>query len=91
MHCGLKIPVFMHSFLTHMHTHNQMQRYEEAEKAYAKAVQLDPNYKDASDELFQIRIEQLQVRCSYDFFISYNIVYGHGYTYMYSIIHEYLL
>ena len=42
---------------------SHVQRYEEAEKAYTKAVQLDPNYKDASDELFQIRMEQLQVCC----------------------------
>jgi tetratricopeptide (TPR) repeat protein len=50
---------------TYIHAHKQLQRYEEAEKAYAKAVQLDSSYKDASDELFQIRIEQLQVRCSH--------------------------
>lgn len=38
------------------------QRLDEAEESYVKALQLDPNYKDAEEELFKIRLEQLQVR-----------------------------
>ena len=38
-----------------------LQRYEEAEKSYVKAVQLDSTYKDAEEELFKMRSEQLEV------------------------------
>ena len=34
---------------------------DEAEESYVKALQLDPSYKDAEDELFKIRLEQLNV------------------------------
>lgn len=37
------------------------QRLDEAEESYVKALQLDPNYKDAEEELFKIRLEQLNV------------------------------
>jgi len=37
-----------------------LKRYEEAEKAYSRAVQLDPTYKDAEEELLKIRMEQME-------------------------------
>lgn len=42
----------------------ESQRLDEAEESYVKALQLDPNYKDAEEELFKIRLEQLNV-CLY--------------------------
>jgi tetratricopeptide (TPR) repeat protein len=39
----------------------ESQRLDEAEESYVKALQLDPNYKDAEEELFKIRLEQLSV------------------------------
>ncbi len=39
----------------------ESQRLDEAEESYVKALQLDPNYKDAEEELFKIRLEQLNV------------------------------
>ena len=42
----------------------EWQHLDEAEESYVKALQLDPNYKDAEEELFKIRLEQLNV-CLY--------------------------
>ena len=41
------------------------QHLDEAEESYVKALQLDPNYKDAEEELFKIRLEQLNVCLHY--------------------------
>ena len=43
---------------------NHIQRLDEAEESYVKALQLDPNYKDAEEELFRIRLERLSVSLS---------------------------
>ena len=37
------------------------QRFDEAEKAFVKALQLDPSYKDSEDELVKIRMKQMKV------------------------------
>ncbi len=33
----------------------------EAEQAYTRAVELDPNYKDAQDELLRTKVERMKV------------------------------
>ena len=41
-----------------------LQQFQEAEKAYQKALELDPNYRDATEELRKTRVEQITV-CTY--------------------------
>lgn len=44
---------------------NVSQRFDEAEKAFVKALQLDPSYKDSEDELVKLRMEQMNVSSNY--------------------------
>ena len=51
----------------------ESQRLDEAEESYVKALQLDPNYKDAEEELFKIRLEQLNVRLHIQFLVQHEL------------------
>ena len=52
---------YVHCILESVLCYCHPQRFQEAEMAYQRATKLDPNYKDATDELRKIRVEQITV------------------------------
>ena len=40
-----------------------LERIDEAENFYLRAVELDPNYRDACEELRKLRLDQITVSC----------------------------